>query len=105
MWKWDSPETEERETERKSDVAHPRICDGIPCSSMCRCQGNSNLVTSLFQPNPVLKLWPSTLLPGRPDNIIIANEARDTDRERERGEKKERERAGERERDTALVSV
>lgn len=31
--------------------------NGILCSWMFRCHDNSNLVTSLFLPNPALKLW------------------------------------------------
>lgn len=31
--------------------------NGILCSWMCGYHGNCNLVTSLFLPNPVLKLW------------------------------------------------
>lgn len=33
------------------------LSNGILCSWMCRCHGNCNLVTSLFLPNPALKLW------------------------------------------------
>lgn len=33
------------------------LSNGILCSWMCRCYGNCNLVTSLFLPNPTLKLW------------------------------------------------
>lgn len=33
------------------------LSNGILCSWMCRCYGNCNLVTSLFLPNPALKLW------------------------------------------------
>lgn len=33
------------------------LSNGILCSWMCRCHGNCNLVTSLFLPNPTLKLW------------------------------------------------
>jgi len=47
----------QRKEKKKKDFPGSWICNGILCSWMCRCQGNSNLVTSLFQPNPALKLW------------------------------------------------
>jgi hypothetical protein len=50
---------QERERERKKDkIPGPWVFrDGILCSWMCCCHGNCNLVTSLFLPNPALKLW------------------------------------------------
>lgn len=49
-----------REREKKSWALFRQfffLSNGILCSWMCRCYGNCNLVTSLFLPNPTLKLW------------------------------------------------